>query len=167
MTSNRAQDRAKKSLFLLSSIGPEAYTKIKSKFKPGKIANQDFDQIVAAARSVYKQQLTVIGRRNHFMVRSRKSTESVSQYALALRELCGACEYTDAVPIKEQPRDVFVEELNLPNFQSRLMLKDNTLTFNDAYKEAVADEMAPKCSAQLNLTRHGGKWSPSSHHKPG
>ncbi|KAK2155439.1 hypothetical protein LSH36_240g02045 [Paralvinella palmiformis] len=50
-----------------------------------------------AAHAVYKQQLTAIGRRNQFMNRNRKPSESVAQYALALRELCGDFEYSAAI----------------------------------------------------------------------
>ena len=49
------------------------------------LTDKNYDEVMAAAHAAYKQQLTVIGRRNQFMNRNRKPSESVSQYALALR----------------------------------------------------------------------------------
>ncbi|KAK2173398.1 hypothetical protein NP493_879g01054 [Ridgeia piscesae] len=73
------------------------------------------------------------------MNRNRKPSESVSRYTLALRELGGDCEYSAAIQL-EILLDVFVKGLNLPSVQTKLMLKDNTLTFDNAYKEAVAED---------------------------
>ncbi|KAK2140628.1 hypothetical protein LSH36_1289g00089 [Paralvinella palmiformis] len=85
---------------------------------------------------------------------NRKSSESVLQYALALRELCFDCEYSAAVQSKIL-RDVFVKGLNLPSVQTKLMLKDNTLTFDNAYKEVAAKELAAKCSIEFKASSSG------------
>ncbi|KAK2155440.1 hypothetical protein LSH36_240g02046 [Paralvinella palmiformis] len=53
-------------------------------------------------------------------------------------------------------RDVFVKGLNLPSVQTKLMLKDKTLTFDNAYKEAMAEELAAKCSIEFNALLSGG-----------
>ncbi|KAK2139638.1 hypothetical protein LSH36_1680g00039 [Paralvinella palmiformis] len=71
-------------------------------------------------------------------------------------ELCGDCEYSATIQSKIL-RDVFEKELNLPSVQSKLMLKDNTLNFDNAYKEAVAEELAAKCSIECNASSSGGK----------
>jgi len=88
------------------------------------------------------------------MNRNRKPSESVSQYALAIRELCGDCEYSAAIQ-SEILCDVFVKGLNLPSVQTKLLLKDNTLTFDNAYKQAVAEELAAKCSIEFNASSSG------------
>ena len=36
------------------------------------------------------------------------------------------------------------------------MLKDNRLTFNNAYKQAVAEELAAKCSIECNASSSRG-----------
>ena len=46
--------------------------------------------------------------------------------------------------------------LNVPSVQTKLVLKDNTLTFDNAYKEAVAEELAAKCSIEFNVSSSGG-----------
>ena len=152
VTTNEVPDATKKCLFL-SSVGPECFQKIKSQVKPQTLADRTFAQIVAAGEAIYKQQLTVIGRRNLFMGRNRKSSETVAQYALALRELCGDCEYP-AVIQTEILCDVFVKGLQLPTVQAKLLLRDNTLTFDLAYKTALAEELARKCSEDFNVP-HG------------
>ena len=85
------------------------------------------------------------------MNRNRKPSESVSKYALALRELCGDYDYSAGIQ-SEMLRDVFVKVLNLPSVQTKLMMKDNTLTFDNAYKEAVAKDLAAKCSIEFNAS---------------
>ncbi|KAI0211414.1 hypothetical protein LSAT2_003768 [Lamellibrachia satsuma] len=94
------------------------------------------------------------------MNRNRKPTESVPQYALALRELCDDCEY-QATLQTEILRDVFLNGLNLPSVQAKVMLKDKTLTFENAYKEAVAEpeEFAAKCSVEFSASSAGGNGS--------
>ena len=67
---------------LLSSVGAQAFTKIKSQLKPENLTDKSYDEVVAA-HGANKQQLTVIGRRNQFMNRNRKQSASVSQYDLA------------------------------------------------------------------------------------
>ena len=52
-------------------------------------------------------------------------------------------------------RDVFVKGLNLSSVQAKLMLKDNTPTFENAYNEAVAEELAAKCSVEFNASSAG------------
>ena len=80
---------------------------------------------------------------------------SVSQYALALQKLCGDGEYSAAIQ-SEILRDVFVKGLNLHSVQTKLMLKDNTLIFDNAYKEAVAEDLAAKCSIEFSVSSSGG-----------
>ncbi|KAK2144791.1 hypothetical protein LSH36_730g00008 [Paralvinella palmiformis] len=45
--------------------------------------------------------------------------------------------------------------LNLPPVQTKVMLKDNTRTFDNAYKEAVAEELAAKSSIEFNASSSG------------
>ena len=56
-------------------------------------------------------------------------------------------------------RDVFLKGLNLPSVQAKVMLKDKTLTFENAYKEAVAEEFAAKCSVESSASLAGGNGS--------
>ncbi|KAK2155353.1 hypothetical protein LSH36_242g06015, partial [Paralvinella palmiformis] len=56
--------------------------------------------------------------------------------------------------------DVFVK--GLPWIQTKLTLKDNTLTFDNAYKEAVAEELAAKCSIECNASSSGGNGTAST-----
>ena len=149
LTANEIDDAEKKKTVLLSCIGAEAYGKIRTQLKPGNPQGKTFDEVVAAAKLIYKQQMTVIGLRNVFMSRKRKENESVSEFAMTLREMCGDCEF----PVQYQDqalRDVFTMGLNLPAVQAKLMLLDNDLTFDDAYKSAQAEELARKCSVEFN-----------------
>jgi hypothetical protein len=63
VTTNEVPDATKKCLFL-NSVGPECFQKIKSQVKPHTLADRTFAQIVAAGEAIYRQQLTVIGRKN-------------------------------------------------------------------------------------------------------
>jgi len=76
---------------MLSSVGAQAFIKIKSQLKPENMTDKIYHEVVAAAPALYKQQLAVIGRRNQYMNRNRKPSESVSQYAVAvqLQRSCG------------------------------------------------------------------------------
>ena len=80
---------------------------------------------------------------------------------MALRELCGDYDYSAAIQ-SEILRDAFVKGLNLPSVQIKLMLKDNTLTFGNAYKEAVGEELAAKCSIEFNASSSRANGTASS-----
>ena len=45
---------------LLSNVGPQAFTNIKSQLKLESLGDKSYEEVVAAAHEVYKQQLTVI-----------------------------------------------------------------------------------------------------------
>ena len=139
----------KKSSMFLASLGADGYAKIKSQLKPDSLTGKTFADLVKAGNMVYKQQMTVLGRRNEFMCRNRKEHESVAKFAFALREMCSECDYPTQYT-SQALRDVFVKGLNLPAVQAKLLLRDNTLTFNEAYATAVAEEMAAKTSADFN-----------------
>jgi len=144
-TVNSVNDNQKKKAFFLSCVGADAYSKIRTQLKPEKPQDKSYVEVVAAAKLIYKQQLTVIGLRSAFMSRKRRENETVSAYALKLREMCGDCEYPNDFQ-NQALRDVFTMGLNLPSVQAKLMLKDNTLTF----EEAQAKELAAKSSAEFN-----------------
>ena len=100
MNTNKMGNYSKTTLNISNSLQQQmlcqltqAFTKIKSQLKPESLGDKSYEEVVAAAQDVYKQQLTIVGKRNKFMNRNRKPSQSVPQYALAMRELCGDCEY--------------------------------------------------------------------------
>ena len=104
-------------------MGQNFYAYVKTQLKPVKPLDVDFYTVVKAATTVYKQQLTIIGMKNKFMNRQRKSSESVAQFALALREFCGGCDYPRDYQ-DQALRDMFVKRLNLTAVQAKLMMRD-------------------------------------------
>ena len=62
----------------MSNVGADCYAKLKMQLKSETPANADYDAVIRAATTVYKQQLTIIGLRNKFMNRLRRPSESVA-----------------------------------------------------------------------------------------
>ena len=93
------------------------------------------------------------------MNRQRKSSESVAQFALALRDCEYPRDYQD-----QALRDMFVKGLSVTAVQTKLMLRDNSLKFEEAYKTVIAEELAVKSSTEFNETSGAAPTTTTVHH---
>ena len=59
---------------------------------------------------------------------------------------------------------MFVKGLSVIAVQAKLMLRDNSLKFEEAYKTAVAEELAVKSSTEINETSGATPTATTVHH---
>ena len=97
------------------------------------------------------------------MNRQHKLSKSVAQFTLALRKLCGECDYPQDYQ-DQALHDMFVKGINLTAVQAKLMLRDNSLKFEEAYMTAIAEELAVKSSTEFNETSGATPTATTVHH---
>ena len=157
---NQLAAKRKRAIFF-TEVEPEVYSTLSNLLAPAKPKDTLFTDIVRILEKHYNPKPLEIAQCFHFGTRNRKSEESVSDYALALKKLAFHCYYGKY--LNRALRDRFVCELNNPKIQNKLT---EDQTFEKACRIAKTMEMAdrntqefhPSCSDSIEvnkLTEHG------------
>lgn len=130
---------SKRRAVLLSVIGPSTYSLLRNLVSPAKPAEKTYEDLVVVLKEHYAPTPSVPVQRFKFKARLRKAGESVADYVSELRKLTEHCDFRNG--LNERLRDQFVSGIGDEKLQKKLLAKEN-LTFEKAYKTALADEIA-------------------------
>ena len=102
----------------LTLVGPKVYGLAKNLLFPKDPADCTYDEIKTALRTHFKPKVILIYERFKFHSRSQKTSESVSDFVAALKELAHTCEF--GATLNDTLRDRFVTGLSNAKTQHRL-----------------------------------------------
>lgn len=136
---NAITDPSRKRAILLTVIGRDAYTILRSILSPAVPKDKSYDELIKILKSHFMPQVSIIYRRFLFHKRIQKADETISEYITELRQLAEECNF--GATLTERLRDQLVCGLRDEAMQRRL-LAETTLTFDDAIKRALAGEAA-------------------------
>lgn len=146
MTANEVAD-AKKAAVLLSVIGKTNYALLEGLMAPGLPREKTYEEIVAALKKHYEPAPLQIAERFHFYKRSQGLTESIADFAAALRKLAIKCDFGDF--LDDALRDRLVCGLWNEPIQKRL-LTEKDLTNARAIEIAQGMEAADQRTKEMH-----------------
>ena len=134
---------AKRVPVLLSVIGPQTYSILRSLMAPDTPQSKSLAVLTKALKDHYDPKPIVIAERYHFHLRNQSQTENISEYVAELRRLAATCEFGEF--LDDALRDRFVCGLWSEATRRRL-LPEAKLTFARAVELAQCLEQADKDS---------------------
>lgn len=138
---NEIEDEGKQRAILISVVGPQTYSVMRNLLSPVKPSERTYQQLVTMLRNHFNPQPSEIVQRFKFDSRTKKSTETVTEYVAELRRLAQDCNY--GATLDQMLRDRLVCGIEDDRIQRRLLSETN-LTFETAFNIAVAAEAASK-----------------------
>ncbi|XP_039543047.1 uncharacterized protein K02A2.6-like [Pimephales promelas] len=138
---NGIEDEGKQRAILISVVGPQTYSVMRNILSPTKPSEKTFQQLVTLLKNHFNPQPSEIVQRFRFDSRMKKPTETVTEYVAELRRLAQDCNY--GATLDQMLRDRLVCGIDDDRIQRRLLSEAN-LTFETAFKIAVANEAASK-----------------------
>ncbi|KAK0156517.1 hypothetical protein N1851_000186 [Merluccius polli] len=138
---NGIDDGEKQRAILISVVGPATYKLIRNLVSPEKPSSKTYDQIATLMKNHFNPKPSEIVQRYKFDSRSRQPSETVSSYVAELRRLAHDCNF--GTTLEQRLRDRLVCGVNDDRIQRRL-LSETDVTFEKAFKIAVAAEAASK-----------------------
>ena len=138
---------AKRVPVLLSVIGPQTYSILRSLTAPDTPQSKSLVQLTKALKDHYDPKPIIIAERYYFHLRNQAHTETIADYVAELRRLATSCEFGEF--LDEALRDRFVCGLKSEAARRRL-LTESKLTFPRAVELAQCMEQAEKNSKVLS-----------------
>lgn len=146
---NGIDDGEKQRAILISVVGPATYKLIRNLVSPDKPSSKTYGQVKTLMKEHFNPKPSEIVQRYKFDSRTRQPMETVSTYVAELRQLAHDCNY--GTTLEQMLRDRLVCGINDDRIQRRL-LSETDLTFEKAFKIAVAAEAASKNVQDLHKT---------------
>ncbi|XP_036071205.1 uncharacterized protein LOC118597883 [Oryzias melastigma] len=138
---NGINDADKKRAVLLSSVGAQTYALMRNLLSPVKPGERSYQELVNLLKDHFHPKPSEITQRWKFNTRNRKHDESVVDYVAELRKLAQDCNFGNTLTV--MLRDRLVCGINEDRIQRKLLSEDG-LTFDRAFKMAVAMEAASR-----------------------
>ena len=140
-------DDVRKRALLLSGVGSDAYSRIKTIIAPIQPSSMGYDAIVAAVNQYLEPKPSVIVSRFNFHKKMQAQGQTVKEFVAELKKMAVPCEFGSA--LDGMLRDRFVCGANDDSLQKKLLAAEDTLTFEQAVKAGVAAETAALSARQL------------------
>ncbi|XP_074661816.1 uncharacterized protein LOC141914496 [Tubulanus polymorphus] len=134
---------------LLSMIGPETFELLVNLTMPKAPSDEKYEDLTALLEAHHKPPSTTMGERYKFNMRRQSSTETLSEYSVALKKLALSCEF--GVSLEDQlRRNRFVAGIRSEPIRKKL-LGSSKLVWKEACKDALAMETASLVSKQMSV----------------
>ncbi|XP_045769765.1 uncharacterized protein K02A2.6-like [Maniola jurtina] len=131
---------------LLACVGDATYELMVDLCSPKKPGEMTFSELVHLVKKHIQPTPSILAERYKFRKRVQAQSESVAQFAAALKHLARDCDFKDN--LEENLRDQFVCGLYSETSRQRLFCEDS-VTFASAFKKAVALEAAANDAAAV------------------
>lgn len=138
---NEIEDEGKQRAILISVVGPQTYSTMRNLLSPIKPSEKTYQELITLLKNHFNPQPSEIVQRFKFDSRTKKPTETVTEYVAELRRLAQDCNY--GTTLDQMLRDRLVCGIEEDRVQRRLLSEPN-LTFETAFKIALASEAANK-----------------------
>ena len=136
----------KRKSILLSVIGPDTYSLLRTLCAPTRPADKTFKQITDILKEHFSPKPSEVVCRFKFHTRSRQPGESVAAFMSELRRLAEHCNFNNY--LTDMLRDRLVCGIADERVQ-RLLLTEKELTLEKAYQVCIAEEAASKDTSVL------------------
>ena len=134
---------AKKRAIFLTVVGPNTFNLLCDLISPTELSDKSYVEIITILKNHFNPALSEIVERFKFNIRNREEGESVAKYVSELRSLTKHCSF--GATLDKMLRDRLVAGINNEGIQHKLFGEPAAeLTFERAYKIAVAEEVAAK-----------------------
>ncbi len=137
---NKIDDSLKVASFL-SIIGYRTFSLVSDLVSPKDPANCEYSELIMALKNHFEPQIIVIFERFKFYKRNQSDSESITEFAAAIKSLARTCEFENT--LETMLRDKFVTGLRDDSTQ-RVLLTMKNLTYPIAYETAISRETAAK-----------------------
>ena len=151
LTLHGTKNEADKRNLLLSKVGPDSFKLLVDYYKPNKVVDIKYEDLVATLNKHYGKTSYVLADRMQFALRSRQPNESVTQFLSVLRTLAGKCDFKDT--LEEKLRDQLVIGLNNNIWQQEIIRQHQTndAKLNEVEATALKLEQAESQSKRITL----------------
>ena len=149
LAANGIDDNDLKRATMLTVIGGPAFELLQDLLAPNAPTDKTFAELCAALKGHLAPKPLVIGERYRFYQRDQRPGESIAAYVAELRRLARTCEFN--AHLAEALRDRFVCGLRSAGTRRKLLATD-ALTFDNAVKDALADELATRDALEVSAT---------------
>ncbi|KAJ8351850.1 hypothetical protein SKAU_G00233260 [Synaphobranchus kaupii] len=149
---NGIDNGEKQRAILISVVGRATYRLMRNLLSPDKPSSKTYDELKVLMQNHFSPKPSEIVQRYKFDSRSRQPNETVSEYVAELRQIAHDCNYGQT--LEQMLRDRLVCGINDDRIQRRL-LAETDLTFEKAYKMAVAAEAASRNVIDLQAKAAG------------
>ncbi|KAJ8338235.1 hypothetical protein SKAU_G00372010 [Synaphobranchus kaupii] len=149
---NGIDNGEKQRAILISVVGRATYRLMRNLLSPDKPSSKMYDELKVLMQNHFSPKPSEIVQRYKFDSRSRQPNETVSEYVAELRQIAHDCNYGQT--LEQMLRDRLVCGINDDRIQRRL-LAETDLTFEKAYKMAVAAEAASRNVIDLQAKAAG------------
>ncbi|XP_062864462.1 uncharacterized protein K02A2.6-like [Trichomycterus rosablanca] len=143
---NGISEEEKKRAILISVVGAATYSLMRNLLSPVKPSEKSYAELVSLLKNHFNPRPSEIVQRFKFDSRTRKATETVTEFVAELRRLAQDCNYGET--LEQMLRDRLVCGINDDRIQRRLLSETN-LTFEKAWQMALAVEAASKNAQDL------------------
>ena len=147
-------DAALQPATMLTIIGGASFDLLRDLLAPDDPADKSYAQLKTTLTDHLSPKPLVIGERYRFYQRDQRQGESVAAYVGELRRLSRTCDFGDH--LKEALRDRFVCGLR-STATRRKLLTTSGLTFDQAVRDAKADELAVRDAVEVSGSVEGTK----------
>ena len=137
MIANNITQPNRKTSMLLTVIGSDCFSTVKSIISPAKPEDHTFQQLVEILREHYAPRPSVVMSRFKFRKRLHLANETIASYIAALRKLAETCDF--GANLNDMLRDQLVASVNDASIQKAL-LNETDQTFPSIYKKALSME---------------------------
>lgn len=128
---------------LLTVIGKSTYKTLKDLCTPNKPSQLTYKQAKEKLQSYFDPKPHFITERIKFNNRTQQKGESIQEYVKEIKKLSSNCKFGKG--LTEHLRDRLVSGLRNNKIKRRFrLMKEDDLTFDNALKEALLDELADK-----------------------
>lgn len=136
----------KRVAMLITLIGPDTYRILKSLVIPAEPKKKKYEELVAALTNYFAPTVNVIAERYKFQQCVQASSESISDYIVALKTSAQSCKFENF--LDDALRDRFVAGIQSSGLRA-LLLKEKDLKFQSACALALNFEMAESGNSTL------------------
>ncbi|XP_073961708.1 uncharacterized protein [Choristoneura fumiferana] len=134
---------------LITVIESEAYELMVSLCTPAKPASMTCTELVALMQGHLNPKPSLLAERFKFRKRVQQNNESIANFVTDLKKLSKDCSFKGD-SLKENLRDQFVCGLVNDDIRQKLFTEDDSITFDKAYRLAVAMEAAETNAALVD-----------------
>jgi len=160
---NEITDGGIKKAILLTAVGKDTYSLVRTLVSPEKPAEKSYDQLVAAIKAHVSPKPLVIAERFKFYQRKQRSGEAVNTFMAELRKLSEHCDFGGF--LDDALRDMFVCGLASAAMQRKLLAEKN-LTVRKSLEIAFGMEAASKETNEFShKTNSVGRMSADRSHR--
>ena len=134
--------KLKRKAVFLSSVGLSTFSLLSSLCTPDPPEDKSLPDLLTLLQNHFEPKQSVMVARYKFVSRRQMAGEAIVQFVAELRTLARKCAFGDLAAVNERLRDQLVCTVADEKLRELLLQEEDTLSFDDALKKALAFESA-------------------------